>query len=44
MHAKAFEEYISDSKVSLHVYAAKRINAKDLHEFYAMNENKWYGV
>ncbi|RMC18665.1 hypothetical protein DUI87_04561 [Hirundo rustica rustica] len=38
MHTKTFGEYISDSKVLVNVYVVKRINAKDLHEFYAMNE------
>lgn len=30
MHTKAFGEYISDSKVPVNVYVAKRINTKDL--------------
>lgn len=30
MHTKAFGEYISDSKVPVNVYVAKRIKAKDL--------------
>lgn len=38
MHTKAFGEYISDSKVPVKVYVAKRINA--FHESYAINEKK----